>query len=239
MISFARVAVGDGGFVGCTRCDPTAPARRYFSAQEIIGSVRSVADAWKDGPGPNVSLAGTEPFGHAELPAIIAGAVALGMQRICLRTDGGALSVDGNARGAVHAGVRQIELVVLGDLAVHDELAATPGLFVAARQGARAFLDAARDARVPAALTAMLPVCRHNIAALPGAVALLAEMGAVAVELDVAESAQRAVGYRKWVSAALETGMVNGVWVYVRRADAPLASDARLHAVAPCGVWLG
>ena len=55
----------------------------------------------------------------------------------------------------------------------------------------------------------------------------------------MAESAQHAVGFRKWVSAALETGMVNGVWVYVRKADALLAPAARLHAVAPSGVWPG
>ena len=186
MISFADVVIGDGETVRCARCVPGAPVH-FRTPDDVLASVRAVAGSWSVGPGPNVVFVGAEPFAHPQLPALVAGAASLGVERIGLRTDGGALSVDGNALGAIHAGVRLIEVVVLGDQRIHEELMADAGGFATTRLGARAFLDAGRESGAAVALTGRIPVCRHNLAGLPGAVAALAEMGAVSVELSVSE----------------------------------------------------
>lgn len=240
MISFADVSIGDGGTTCCTRCVALSP-REFLSQDQVLARVSGVVSGWDAGPGPNVAFGGPEPFEYPGLPDIVAGAAAVGVQRIRLRTDGGALSVDGNASGVIHAGVRHIELVVLGGQAVHDELSAVPGLFAAAIQGASAFRSAAHEARATVAVTGSITVCRHNLAALPGAVAALAEMGAVAVELLVKDGAAKSAGLRQWVTAAAETGMVNGVWVYVRSSTEELAPAIApaigLHALAPSSRW--
>jgi hypothetical protein len=236
MISFADVALGDGEAVRCLRCLPEG-AVRFRSPDDVLGSVREIAQSWDAGPGPNLVFVGAEPFSHPQLPVLVAGAASLGVERIGLRTDGGALAVDGNALGVVHAGARLIEVVLLGDQRVHDDLTGAAGGFAMAGLGARAFLEAGRESGAAVALTGWISVCRHNLAALPGAVAALAEMGAVSVELSVSERTQKAVGLASWLSAAFETGMVNGVWVHVRGAGGPLASAVGLHGVPPSGRW--
>jgi hypothetical protein len=236
MISFADVAIGDGEAVRCARCLPES-AVQFREPDDVLRSVREIAQSWNVGPGPNLVLVGAEPFSHPQLPELVAGAASLGVERIGLRTDGGALAIDGNAKGAVHAGVRLIEVVLLGDQGVHDDLTGAAGGFAMARLGARAFLEAGREDGAAAALTGWIPVCRHNLAALPGTVAALAEMGAVSIELSVSEPMQKAVGLESWLSAAFETGMVNGVWVCVRGGGGPLASAVGLHGVPPSGRW--
>ncbi len=238
MISFADVPIGDGEAVTCARCVPREPVQ-FRAADDVLASVREVARSWSGGPGPNLVFVGAEPFSHPELPVLVAGAAALGVERIGLRTDGGALSVDGNALGAVHAGVRLIEIVILGDQAVHDELTAeADGGFAMAKRGAHAFTAAGRECGAAVALTGRIPVCRHNLAGLPGAVAALAEMGAVSVELSVGDRTREAVGLASWLSAACETGMVNGVWVYVREAGGSFESLLGLHGVPPSVRWV-
>lgn len=236
MISFADVVIGDGDAVRCARCVPGAVVQ-YRGPDDVLASVGEVAQSWCAGPGPNVVFGGAEPFSHPQLPVLVAGAASLGFERIGLRTDGGALSVDGNALGVIHAGVRLIEIVVLGDQGVHDDLTGAVGGFALAGHGARAFLDAGRENGAAVTLTGWIPVCRHNIAALPGAVAALAEMGAACVELSVSERAREAVGFTSWLSAAFETGMVNGVWVYIREPGGHPASAVGLHGVAPSARW--
>ena len=183
-------------------------------------------------------LWGPEPFGDPELPAIsVTGAAAAGVQRIALRTDGGALASVDNARGVLHVGVRQIEVVVLGDEPQHDTLTETPGLFALATRGIAEFSETARDAGVTATVTGRIVVCRHNLESLPNAVAALAKVGVVSVVLEVSESARKATGMRAWVSAALETGMVNGVWASVETPDEDHRHAIGLHALAPAGRW--
>jgi hypothetical protein len=236
VISFADVVIGDGEAVRCARCVPEA-AGGFRSPDDVLANVREVAQSWSAGAGPNLVFVGAEPFAHPQLPALVAGAASLGVERIGLRTDGGALSVDGNALGAIHAGVRLIEIVALGDQGIHDDLTGATSGFAMARQGARAFLDEGRETGATVVVTGRIPVCRHNLASLPGAVAALAEMGAVSVELSVSERTQKAVGLSSWVSAAFETGMVNGVWVYIREPGRLPASSIGLHGVAPSGRW--
>lgn len=235
MISFADIVIGHGHGVACQSCSPMpSESHGFVSVAETLESVRAVCGAWDAGPGPNVALIGAEPFSHPELPTLVSGAVEAGAVRIRLRTDGGALSAPGNALGAIAAGVRHLEVVLLGgDAATHDGLARRPGLFADAIAGMSAFADAGAKQRVPVALAGLVPVCRHNLDRVPGAVGALARAGVVTVTLDVSAEAAASIGAQRWLAAAVETGTVNGVWVSVRgMADAAVPVSA-LHAIVP------
>ena len=234
MISFAHIALGDGSPVACARCG-SVTATDYTPGHEVLACISQVVEEWDERPGPNVMLCGPEPFGDPGLPQIVTGASAAGVQRIALSTDGGALASVENARGVIHAGVRHVEVVVLGDQVRHDALAETPGLFALAMKGIAEFLDAAQEASATAVVTGRIIVCRHNLESLPGAIGALAQAGAVSIVLEITESARKTMGMRTWVSAALETGMVNGAWVSVETSDEEHLRAVGLHALSPAG----
>lgn len=230
MISFAEVAVGTGEPVSCGRCVQAEPAT-LLPAERILAEIRRTVSAWREGPGPNVALVGGEPFAHPELPAIISAAVDAGVVRLRLRTGAGALRAHGNADGAVDAGVRHLEVVALGQGWGHDAPAGAAGSFADTLAGVRAFRGAADARCLDVAVTGLVPVCRHNLEQAAAAVAALGRAGAVSVALDVAESAARSVGAAEWLQAAVDTGVVNRVWVYVRGAE--IRGMSRLHGIAP------
>jgi MoaA/NifB/PqqE/SkfB family radical SAM enzyme len=232
MINFVEIALGSGVACSCARCH-TPPAREFFSAEVVGSRIASVVAEWADGPGPNVLLVGPEPFAHPELPGIVASAAASGCERIGMRTDAGALSIPGNAEGVLGAGVRHLQVVVLGGQDAHDRLADRPGLFDAASQGVRAFIAAARHGGVRVAVTGIVPVCAHNVPELPAAVAALASAGAVAVEIAVQPAAAQVRGFSDWLASAIDTGTVNGLWVTVTGLEAPRVPRSALHAVSP------
>jgi hypothetical protein len=165
-------------------------------------------ESWSSGPGPNISFIGAEPFTHPHLPHLISSAAEFGCERIRLRTDGGALGISGNASGALHAGVRHIELQMLaGDAPTHDALTGRPGLHLAATEGATEFLRAARESGLDVALSGRVPACRHNTASIVGAVLTLARAGAVTILVDPVD------GYelpQEIVSGALRAATVSG-----------------------------
>jgi len=182
-------------------------------AASVLQDVTRVCDSWSDGPGPNVALVGAEPFAHPELPLLVQGAARAGCERIRLRTDAGALPSGGNAAGVVAAGVRHLEVVLLGGVApVHDALVGRAGAFDAALAGVAAFVSAAGAAGSAVAVTGRVPVCRHNRDEVAGAVAALAAAGAIGVEL--APAAGTALDEDR-LRSARETAVVNGVWLHV------------------------
>lgn len=210
MIAFSEIGIGTGGIASCAACLHRSGGQESqpFSADAVKERLVASARSWSHGPGPNVSFIDFEPFAHLELPEIIRVATDLGYERVRLRTDAGALSMPGNAEGALGAGVRQLEVVMLADDDDHDRLTERPGLFAAAYAGVRAFLDAAQTANVPVAVTGLVPVCRHNAVLVPGAVVRLAELGVVAVHLDVSECTE---SERVFIVAALDTAAANAV----------------------------
>lgn len=227
MIRFAEVALGVGEPVSCHRCEVAAEPV-FFASEAVVRAVQEAVAAWSAGPGPNVALTGPEPFTHPELPALISAAREAGAERIRLRTEAGALTVPGNARGVVEAGVRHLEVALLGDADTHDALAARPGAAERLTAGVRAFADAGAAQGVPVCVSARVAVCRHNLPHVAGAVADAARMGATAVTLQVADAAARSAGASAWIAAALETGVVNGVWVSVAGMEPPVSP---LHAI--------
>ena len=225
MIRFAHVSLGEGAGPSCLKCAGAVPAVRPRSGHDVIAEIQEVANEWTAGTGPNVFLEGFEPFAHPELPALVAAATKAGFVRVGLETDAGALAQVGNAAGALHAGVRHVRFRTLGLDSTGDELAGRPGLAVIASAGIRMFRETAALAGTRVAVSAVIPVCRHNVRSLSATVAALADMGVGAVRLaragDVPASAMAEV------AAACDTGTVNRVWVDVY--DLPVPETHRAH----------
>lgn len=223
MLRFVEVSMGDGGSVACTRCvPPSDPA--YRPAADIIAEAASAVAAGAE----NISLTGAEPFGHPDLPAVVSGIAHAGVSRLRVVTVGAALAAGENAAGAQAAGLRHARVVLLGPEGVHDALADAPGLFDAAAQGMHAWTEAADAAGHRAFLSVLLPVCEHNIAMAPAAVAEAARHGAREVVMRVSPSidTDRA---RDVVAAACETGTINRVWVRVEGPAEVLPPALALH----------
>lgn len=228
MLTFDSIRVGDGEPLHCLRCAHAAPPA-YHSAAAIAERIRAAAAAWEGQPGPNIALTGPDPFGHPELPALIAACAEAGAERIALETDGGALGAYRNAEGVLRAGVRHLWLRVLAAGPLGDELSGHRELGASAHAGLRAYLDAAERDGAVVAVTTLVPVCRHNLAALPATVAALASWSVHAVRLS-ATSAPLPSSAAGVIAAACDTGMVNRLWVETDGV-LPLPDSHRLHAV--------
>lgn len=228
MLEFAAIEVGTGGLPGCHRCRPHS-ATSHYPTPEVVERICEVAAAWDRGPGPNIMLRGAEPFAHPELPAIVAACVQAGAERIGLETSGGALSAHGNASGVLGAGVRHLRVWMPDtDESRGDALTGRTGATRDGIAGVRAFVAAAREAAVTVAITAVVPVCRHNLEFLPSIVAGAAACGFHALRLEGGADLPQTAG--GMLAAACDTGMVNGLWVEADPA-LPLPADHRLHVV--------
>jgi len=227
MLRFDSIRVGDGETLHCRRCGQSAPPA-YHATAAIAERIRAAAAAWEGHPGPNIVLTGPDPFGHPELPALIAVCGEAGTERIALETDGGALGAYRNAEGVLRAGVTNLRLRALAAGPLGDELSGHRGLDASVRAGLRAYLSAAEHDDAVVAVTALVAVCRHNLAALPATVASLASWGVHAVRLSSAAALPPSAA--AVIAAACDTGMVNRVWVDTDGV-LPLPDSHRLHAV--------
>lgn len=232
MIHFVDIPIGHGLACACVQCG--SHTEREFHAAEIVAlQVGEAVGRWR-GPGPNVLFTGPEPFAHPQLPEIIASAARSGVERIALRTDAGALSMPGNAEGVLAAGVRQLQVVMLAGAAhTNDTLASRAGLFDAAKTGVANFLAAARASHTVVAVTGLIPVCAHNLVHLPATVGVLAGAGAVAVEIAVSSGVADGPESAGWIAAAIDTGLVNGVWVSATGVQPSRSEGVGLHAITP------
>lgn len=236
MLEFVQVPIGRGGIAPCRECarlaqthERSSPRRAVEVAADARGDATRLARAADgspapgpgarpgpaSGPGPNLVFTGFEPFAHPELPQLVGSAVDAGYERIRLRTDAGALAREGNAEGALHAGVRHFEIVVLGSRETHDRLTGRPGLFDAARAGASSVFAQAERLGVDIFVSGLVPVCRHNATVLAEAVASLASLGAAAVVIDTASHLPTLVE----LQPALDTAAVNAVAASVSSSD--------------------
>jgi hypothetical protein len=229
VIRFAEIVVGDGTVVGCTRCATESGEPAYRAVDEIVAEARAVCAAWEGGAGPNIRLVGAEPFGHPQLPEVVAGVMGGGCQRLAMDTDAVALQSAVNASGALHAGVRHIRFTLLaGTDGLHDALAGAPGLLEATLQGVRSFRATAEAAGLDVSIVASVPVCRHNVHGLPSAVGLAVECGADRVDVRIAADVDLAAA-APWITAACDTGVVNGVWAEVAGVPFCLLPGYDLH----------
>ncbi len=233
MLRFNQIVIGEGGLPSCGKCAPHADAV-FRSSDKIIENIHEAAQSLR-GPVLNVSFVGTEAFLHPEMPLLVTSAVEAGASRVGVMTGGQALSHGNNAAGILHAGVRHVDVVCLGDEATHDELTRSPGSFAAARAGVKAVHAAAGEAGIHIAVMGHVPVCRHNVHAIPGAVMELITMGVIAVHLQPANDLDVAHNI-EWFGAAFQTGIMHGTWVCAEPADINLFERWSLHVGDPCHV---
>ena len=216
MLGFVTVPLGTGSPLRCTRCHGTGTLAGYRPALDVVADVAAAVLGWSDGPGPNVTLGGPEPFAHPELPSLVAGAVQAGVVRLRLETDAAALVSPANASGAVAAGVRHLRFRLLGGSpGVHDALTGEAGALDATLEGVRAFAAAAREQDAAVSITTLVPVCRHNVRDLSATVGAALDAGADAVTLLIDDGGLDVPAAVPWITAACDTGVVNGVWVEV------------------------
>jgi hypothetical protein len=216
VIRFVDVPVGSGQGYACARCHAQRAEETYRPVDEIAGDIATVCSTWDGLPGPNIRLTGAEPFGHPGLPTIVSAAVEAGCRRLGVDTDGVALRSAANAGGALMAGVRHVRFTLLaGTTGLHDTLAGVPGLLDATIEGIRSYRSIAAAEGVAVSITALVPVCRHNVNDLPVAVGLAVECGVDAVVLRLEDAEIDLASAVPSIVAACDTGVVNGVWVEV------------------------
>jgi len=236
LISFSGIRIGSGAAVSCTRCGERETAE-YLPADEIVAEARRIIEAWHFGPGPNVGLWGPEPFGHPQLVTIVSSIVDAGIERLCIATDGVALRDEQNAQGIMAAGIRHVRVSVLGSAVLHDTLQGAEGSHEAALGGMKLVRDAAARANFPMLLCGQITVCEHNLRDIPNAIVELAEAGASAVRLDTNLSPKPLPSSAgRWMDAAVETGIVNNVWVSVEGNEYPELADRAIHYLSPVDI---
>jgi hypothetical protein len=229
VLHFQEVSLGSGEGTRCELCHGPAETGAYTSASILASFVaQAILDAQKTGR--NVAFTGPEPFDHPDLPSLVGMAASAGVARLRIDTDATALSNAANAAGSVAAGVRHLRVTLLGgSSATHDALFGKPCAFEAALMGMRAFVRAGQEAEVAISLTALVPVCRHNVRDLPAIVAVAGEVGAHSVLLRIDDGGVDLGAALPWITAACDTGVVNGVWVEVEGLPHCMAPDATLH----------
>ena len=217
MIRFEDVSIGHGGVVRCTRCPSVTDDEPSFrTAEDVVAEASVVCGAWRSGAGPNIRLTGAEPFAHPELPRIVSGVIDAGCRRLALDTDAVAMRSETNARGALMSGVRHLRYTLLaGTAGVHDALSGVPGLLEATREGVASYRAVAAAEGSDVSVTGSIPVCRHNVTDLPSAAGVAVETGADRVEVVIADGGIDLASAVPWITAACDTGVVNGVWVEV------------------------
>lgn len=211
MIGFVVIALGAGGVAPCVRCVPaTRRVRAPRDTADVVGDIVRAASSTEAAAG--VWFDGMEPFAHPGLPDIVGAAADAGFGRVRLTTDAGALADPRTAGGVVGAGVRQLEVVVLGDSPTHDALSGRAGLHAAMGRGLDAFRAAAAECGGSVSVSGRVMVCPHNLGTVARAVADLASLGVHCVCVDAVNAPRSG---EPAVRAALETAAANGLagWV--------------------------
>ena len=229
MLQFAHIALGTGGGLTCTRCAPARDAG-YLPAAEIIARIRVVAEGWTDGPGPNIVSADRSP---SHTPSSLRSSLRASRQASSAsgsRPMLAALSVPANAAGVIRAGVRHLCVRLLDADAVRgDELSGLAGRTRDALAGVDTYRAAAEELGARVLVTALVPVCQHNLETLPATVLALASHGFDATRL-VPGGSCRPRPPPSWLRHATPAWSTS-LWVEADSA-LPLPPTHALHAVA-------
>jgi hypothetical protein len=229
VLRFVSVSLGTGRPPRCGRCHGPAPQTSYLAVSEIEARIAE-AVATADAPGPNVELAGPEPFGHPELPDVVTASIRGGVVRLRLHTDAAALQNPSDAAGCIAAGVRHLRFTLLGGSpGMHDALTGEPGSLDAALGGVRTYAAVAAESGAAVSISAAVPVCRHNVHDLPSAVLAAVDAGVDSVTLVLDDPGLDLRAAAPWITAACDTGVVSAVWVDVEGAPFCLLPGYDLH----------
>jgi len=229
LLRFTDIMLGDNGGTWCRRCHG-AREETLRNPADVIADVRAAVDSWDAAPGPNIALAGAEPFRHPAIATVVADAVEAGAQRIRLDSDCSGFSSATTAEAVIGSGVRHVQFTLLGSMAtLHDSLCGTAGAFERTIRGAKTFAEVARASNTPVQLSAHVPVCRHTIRDIAGIVGAAATAGASLVHLALVDEHLAPAAAAPWIGAACDTGVVNAVWVEVGGVPFCLAAGWELH----------
>lgn len=234
MLDFVSVRTGAVQPVACRRCAET-PDVRTDDGAAIAAALDAVLAAASSPGAPDILFAGGEPLALDEFPGLLETARAAGSLRIGAVTGGAPLADVDDAATFVREGLRHLHVPLLGpDASAHDALLGSAG-FDAALAGMRAFRAAGAQQSVRTALYGRIPVCSHTAQGLPETVTVLAREGAIAVALHVRPEADlRRIA--PWLVAAFETGLTNGVWVWIEGVDPAVLGPAAMAVHAPVRV---
>lgn len=212
MVIFEEISLGEGG-PGCRLCG-TGRTAAYRPVDEIVSDVGEAVRDWNCGLGPNIALGGADPLGHPDIVRIVDRCRSAGVERVRLDTPAGKLSDERLAASVLESGVRNLCVSLLGGtLGLHAELSGEGDALASRADGARVFLERAKESGIPVAVSVEVPVCRHNVHDLPQAVVAAAGMGAGHVLLRMVDGELEFSVAGPWVAAACDTGTVNTVWV--------------------------
>lgn len=218
MLDFHRVRTGEGPPAACGRCEPSPVVQ---ADEQVVLRALQMTIGRADGSRPHdIVFAGGEPLEHDGFERFVSAAADGGARRIAAITAGAALGDPLRIEGLIRAGLRHVHVTVP---------TLDPGAYTAhscgAPEGALAGMRSLRAAgeRVGARtlLYGRIPVCAHNVESLSPLVAALAAAGADAVALVTAANAD-ARRLVPWISAAFDTGLMNGIWVWV---EGPVAES--------------
>ncbi|GAB4275518.1 MAG: hypothetical protein Kow0056_05170 [Coriobacteriia bacterium] len=220
MIQFARIEIARGGGL-CRRCP--RPKHEFLPTEQLLGVVRSNAAAVG-----NVFFAGHRAAGHPDIQALAKEAARAGAQRIRVQAAHG-INPE-KIPTLLSAGVRQVSFTIA---AANPRVLAAMGIaekkLEAFKSAPEALREAARADSQRVFVHVRIPVCRHNVHELPGAVALAAEVRADAVTLEPVDGGLDLAGSAPWIAAACDTGMVNALWVDVEGVPYCLMPGHELH----------
>lgn len=178
--------------------------------------ISEAVERWSGGAGPNLTLTGIEPFNHPEIDRIIRAAAKAGTKRLRLETNAAALGTDEVARASLASGVRHLRLPLLGSTPdSHDMLAGGPGRFGATLSGVKAFSRHAAEMSATVHISALIPLCRHNLQDVLDTIPVAAASGASSIVIAVHDAHLDLSTASAWIEAACDTGVVNTAWVEV------------------------
>jgi hypothetical protein len=196
----------------------------------ILEDITRAIDGWSGGAGPNLAFTGMEPFNHPEIDRITREANRAGAKRLRLETSAVALGRPDVAKAALDGGVRHLRFALLGSTPeAHDMLTGTAGRFDATLRGVEAFAELAADARVTSHISALIPLCRHNLQDVGSTIPAAARAGASAILIAVQDEHLDVASAVPWIEAACDTGVVNTAWVEVEGVPLCAATGWELH----------
>ena len=109
--------------------------------RNVVDILADVSYAYRKGV-REIDFSGGEPTVHPDLPELIAAAKQLGMERVCIITNGWRLAERGYFQELRNAGLDEALFSVHGSSAdVHDQLTAVPGSFERIARGMKNALD--------------------------------------------------------------------------------------------------
>lgn len=208
MITYKRLFIGSVCNNQCLPC-PNTGERVGHSSDQILEALES-----PDGAVDSLELYGGEPAIRQDLGRIVAAARERGWRRIKLVTNARAFADPEAVVAVLRMGVRVFEVKLYGHAPqLHDEVTRCEGSFMETVQG----LANLRNVRIPEAskifIEARIPVLEANHPYIPQIVGFVIGFRVDRITLALDEPGLSMSDAIPSVKAAINTGLVNSLWV--------------------------